>query len=118
MKDNCLYDWYERGYWDAVQFSYMKDMTQAELLAWTMGLHDGRTKGEALKDIWEFEFETVHGHNGLIKQLGYGTVDDLYLDWFNNFLSVQGFADHHDIGPDVADSLITNARNCYRAKWG
>ena len=51
----CVYDFYERGYWDAIQFSYVLDMDTEQLKAWTMGLSDGRKGKGNKKDIFEFE---------------------------------------------------------------
>jgi len=38
------------------------------------------------------------------QMLGYKDYTDLYLDWVNNFISVGGFADHHNIDIEKADS--------------
>ena len=52
-----------------------------------------------------------------LKEMSYGTLDELYLDYFNNFLTIQGFADYHDIGLETADALINRARTEYNAKY-
>ena len=41
---------------------------------------------------------------------GYEDYHDLHLDWLNNFVSVQGFADYHDITRNTADQLLENAK--------
>jgi len=33
-------------------------------------------------------------------------LESLYLDWVNNFLSIQGFADHYGLEVDHAKELI------------
>jgi hypothetical protein len=34
----------------------------------------------------------------------------MYLDWVNNFLSIQGFADHYGITQDEARTIISEGR--------
>jgi len=57
------YNDYLDGYWDAIQFSYMKDRTAQELAAWILGYKDGRSKTEQKKSIDEFERLMEKGHN-------------------------------------------------------
>ena len=38
------------------------------------------------------------------------TSKELYLDWFNNFLTVEKFAEHYDMHPILARKLITQGR--------
>ena len=40
----------------------------------------------------------------------YNDYHELHLDWLNNFISVQGFADYHDISCNIAEQLIDNAK--------
>ena len=35
---------------------------------------------------------------------------DFYLDWFNNYLTVEKIAEHHGIGVDDAEALIKMGR--------
>ena len=40
---NCLRDFYEAGYWNAIQFGYIPDLnTQAEKEAYCHGYRDGK----------------------------------------------------------------------------
>lgn len=34
----------------------------------------------------------------------------MYLDYVNNFISLQGFADHYDISPERANEIINRGR--------
>lgn len=40
-------------------------------------------------------------------------LTDLYLDWFNDFLSVAAFAEYHGITDAQAADLITLARDIF-----
>lgn len=42
------------------------------------------------------------------------TLEEIYLDWINNFLSIQCFADHYGISDDDAKQLIETCRNIFR----
>ena len=42
--------------------------------------------------------------------LGYESNAELFLDWFNNFMTYQGFADYYDIGYENAVLLIGQGR--------
>ena len=44
-----------------------------------------------------------------IQSLGYTCYRDLYLDWVNNFLTVKGFAEHHNIDEKTANELINDS---------
>jgi len=35
---------------------------------------------------------------------------ELYLDWVNNYLTVEKFAEHNEISPDLARFLIANGK--------
>ncbi len=35
---------------------------------------------------------------------------DFYMDWFNNYLTVEKIAEHHGIGVDDAEALIKMGR--------
>ena len=39
-------------------------------------------------------------------QLAHQYLADLYLDWFNNFLSIEAFAAHNGITEEHAQALI------------
>lgn len=38
---------------------------------------------------------------------------DFFLDWFNNFITTQGIAEHYNITEDEASDLITEGRELY-----
>ena len=46
--------------------------------------------------------------------IGYNNYQELYLDWANNFLTVDGFADHHHIDSAIAAKLIDDASYIYK----
>tara|TARA_R100000773_G_scaffold23135_1_gene20409 strand:- start:3984 stop:4154 length:171 start_codon:yes stop_codon:yes gene_type:complete len=35
---------------------------------------------------------------------------NMYLDWFNNFLTVQAFADHYQLSTEKAEQVINQGR--------
>ncbi len=37
-------------------------------------------------------------------------IEIMYLDWVNNFLSVQAFADHHHLSLSLAHTVINEGR--------
>ena len=41
---------------------------------------------------------------------------DAYLDWFNNFLTIAGFARHYGITEQSARQLIKSGREQHNAK--
>ena len=41
------------------------------------------------------------------------TLQAIYLDWVNNFISVQGFADHYGLSKEDAFDLITICRHVH-----
>lgn len=43
-------------------------------------------------------------------------LDSLYRDWFNNWLSVSAFAQHHGLTDEVAEILIELARTVATTK--
>lgn len=49
------------------------------------------------------------------KQTGYDP-ELLYLDWFNNFLTVQAFASHHGLCTSFALIIIERGRQLNHAK--
>lgn len=53
------------------------------------------------------------GLDKTVSLIGYANYQALYLDWINNFLTVDGFAAHHHIDAAVALQLIDNARCLY-----
>ena len=38
----------------------------------------------------------------------------IYLDWVNNFISVEGFASYYDISIEVANKLIDEGREIHK----
>lgn len=42
------------------------------------------------------------------------TLEEIYLDWINNFLSIQCFADHYGISDEDAQSLINTCRSIFQ----
>jgi hypothetical protein len=46
------------------------------------------------------------------------TLQEIYLDWFNNFVTLQGFADHYGLSVDDADKLIAICRNVHLSLTG
>jgi hypothetical protein len=49
--------------------------------------------------------------------LGYANTDALYLDWVNNFVTIQGFADYHGIEWNEARGVLEIARRAYTDKY-
>lgn len=45
-----------------------------------------------------------------IKVYDTGDMVGMYLDWFNNFLTVGRFAEYYGIGEHQANSIITQGR--------
>lgn len=43
------------------------------------------------------------------------TLIDIYLDWRNNYLTHEKFADHNGLTVDQAKTLIDLARNVYES---
>lgn len=41
---------------------------------------------------------------------------EIYLDWFNNYLSVETYAEHNGLEVVHASALITLARNVYNSE--
>jgi len=39
----------------------------------------------------------------------------IYLDWWNNFLTVDRFAEHYGITPDAASELIDSGRRAHES---
>ena len=47
-------------------------------------------------------------------------LNELYLDWYNNFLTVGYFAEYHDLTPTQAADIIDRGReinNERKIKW-
>lgn len=40
---------------------------------------------------------------------------DMYLEYFNSYLTLDKFAEHHDISPPTAYALINRGRKLYEA---
>ena len=43
-------------------------------------------------------------------------LDDIYIDWFNNFLTIERYAEYHEIEEDHARTLINMCRNLHHKK--
>ena len=41
------------------------------------------------------------------------TIEELYLDWVNNFITVKKFASYYGISEVLADTIIEEGRNRY-----
>lgn len=41
---------------------------------------------------------------------------NIYLDWKNNFVSIQGFAEHYGLYVHEAEILLDLARECFNTK--
>jgi len=46
--------------------------------------------------------------------MGFNNYQDLYLEWVNNFLTTQGFANYYNIELGMAELLIANAIYLYK----
>ena len=44
------------------------------------------------------------------------TLETLYLDYINNFITVKGFAEYYDMSEDFALALLREAQNNYTNK--
>ena len=42
-------------------------------------------------------------------------LNNVYLDWINNFLTIGGFADYYGLTDEQADILIKLARDVYNS---
>ena len=42
---------------------------------------------------------------------------DCYLNWFNNYLTIAKFAEHHNMSIELAERLITRGSELYNAKF-
>jgi hypothetical protein len=45
-----------------------------------------------------------------IKVYGHGDMVGMYLDWYNNFLTIGRFAEYYGISEDFAIDIIDNGR--------
>lgn len=41
------------------------------------------------------------------------TLSTLYLDWVNNYLTIEKFAEHHGLYVQEAEDLIKLAKQCF-----
>ena len=46
------------------------------------------------------------------------TLQEIYLDWLNNFVTLQGFADHYGLSVNDAHKLINICRNVHHSLTG
>jgi hypothetical protein len=44
------------------------------------------------------------------------TLIAVYLDWFNNYLTIERYAEHNGLYPDQAESLIKLAKDVYQSE--
>ena len=44
------------------------------------------------------------------------TLEEIYLDWVNNFITIKGFANHYDILESEADMWIFVCSKLYLSK--
>ena len=49
------------------------------------------------------------------KRIGYANLIDLYLDWYNNYISVLTFADRYCLTYDMAYKLISKGGKVYES---
>ena len=52
-----------------------------------------------------------------VNSIGYRDYEELYLDWVNNFVSIDGFASYHNISHDTAWRLVLDAKWLYDSKY-
>ena len=55
----------------------------------------------------------VLGLDKTVTKLGYRSYREIYFDYMNNFLTVQGFADYNNIDYEIAENLINNGKELY-----
>lgn len=48
-----------------------------------------------------------------MKKLTFEFWAELYLDYFNDFLTVERFAEHHEMSEDLARAVIEHGRKCH-----
>lgn len=51
-----------------------------------------------------------------MQPLARDTLISIYLDWFNNYLSVETFAEHNGLTTEQAQALINLARDVARSE--
>ena len=51
-------------------------------------------------------------------KLGYESWDDMYLDWFNNFSTFEGFSTYHGITMQETTETILTSKKCYELIYG
>ncbi len=49
-----------------------------------------------------------------MEDCGYKNYKELYLDWINNFLTIQGFANYHNLDYKYAKEMVDNALWLYK----
>jgi hypothetical protein len=42
--------------------------------------------------------------------------EEMYLEFFNDFLTIKRFAEHHNITPDEAVNIITRGKRDHRSR--
>jgi hypothetical protein len=44
-------------------------------------------------------------------------IENMYLDWFNNFLSIESFADYYEISPIKAIRILSIGYHLTKLKY-
>ena len=58
--------------------------------------------------------ERIHNINGTLFSIN--ELTGMYLDWFNNFLTVNAFATHYQLREDTASMVIKEGREMHERK--
>lgn len=53
-----------------------------------------------------------------MKTLLHMTLEEIYLDWVNNFISIEGMADYYDVKVEVLQELITITSSTRKEVYG
>ena len=58
--------------------------------------------------------ERIHNINGTLFSMN--ELTEMYLDWFNNFLTVSVFASYYQLSEDTASIVIKEGREMHERK--
>jgi hypothetical protein len=58
--------------------------------------------------------ERIHNINGTLFSIN--ELTEMYLDWFNNFLTVSAFSAHYGLREDTASMVIKEGREMHERK--
>ena len=58
--------------------------------------------------------QQIHNINGTLFSIN--ELTEMYLDWFNNFLTVSAFATHHRLREETALMVIKEGREMHERK--